>query len=150
MTEELLNHAQIGAALEHVCRTRVAQRVRMQVAAPRAESSILAHEVLDLADAEATAVAPEQQRARILRARLRVTEQRPQREIFVVRALTGASDGNEALLAPLAEHGERAGVEPQRLAVERRELVHAQAATIQQLEDQLVAAPARTLDGVAV
>jgi hypothetical protein len=79
-----------------------------------------------------------------------MTEQRPQREILVVCALAGASHGNAPLLSPLAEHGERAGVEPKRVAIERCELVHAQAATIQQLEDQLIAAPTRTLDGVAI
>src|SRR5262245_18149517 len=74
MTQKLLNGAQIRAPLEQVGRAGVAERVRMEIAAAGAERAVAPNQGLDAPDAEPSAVSAEEQRARVLTSRARMTE----------------------------------------------------------------------------
>src|SRR3954469_23522222 len=85
-------------------RAAVAQCVRVQVGPARAQHAVAPHDVLHLAHGQACAVAAEEQRRRVLRARTRMAQQRAQAEIALERARARLAKRYEAFFAALAEH----------------------------------------------
>src|ERR1041385_1623271 len=74
VTEHFLDGPEIGAALEHVRRTRVSERMRVKIRSAGAERAVTMGELLNPADSDSTATPSDEQRRRIEPARLGVGE----------------------------------------------------------------------------
>ena len=118
MAEQLLDRAQVGAAVEQVRREAVAQRVRRGLARGAGALRPAPHPAAHVARRQPpAAAAQEQRRARLVPRRRRgppsrrVRERRPGAlEVVAQRGHRGLADGHDARLAALA-------LDPQLLAV---------------------------------
>ena len=81
VTQQLLNHPQIGATLEQVRGARMAQSVRMQVRSARAQRAIALHQRLNPPHAQPLASAREQQRLEVVDTGLGVAQLGPARQV---------------------------------------------------------------------
>ena len=124
MAEQLLDHAQIGAALEQVGGARMAERVRVQIGTTCAEHAVAAHELLHGANRQPATTARHEHGARQVRPLFR-----PKRaaagEVFAEGFARAATDGNHAFFVALAEHAQLLRVESQVLQIEPHELADA-------------------------
>src|SRR5262245_7539986 len=137
--EQLLDGAEVGAAAEQVGGEGVAERVRRRLRRRAARGDVALHQAGDAAAREPAAA--------------RVPEDRPRRHrqlrlgaggaVGVERAQRGTADGNDALLPALAEDADGRRLAVDRLPVETRELAHAEARGVEELEHRAVALAAQ-------
>ena len=106
MAEHFLDSPEVGATLEHVRSTRMTERVRMQIRTARAERPIAVHELLDPAHGHAMPEPPDEERGRLEEPAFRVPELDAPREIRGERLVGLATERDDSLFAPLAEHAD--------------------------------------------
>ena len=130
MTEQLLDHAQVRAAVEQVRGERVAQRVRADPTRDAGGARRAPDDRVDRARAQATPARVHEDGPSVRRAPA---------EIGVERPRGGSAVRHHALLAALAEDAHRARFAIDRVEIEPGQLGDAQARGVEHLEDGDVA-----------
>src|SRR5690606_23902058 len=138
MTEELLDHAEVGAPLEQVRRAAMPESVRVQIRAPRSERAVALDELLHPAHAEASPSSRQEQRAPT-RCGAPRTKLAATREVRLERRTRFAAERHDALLVPLPEHAHLRRLELDVLQIQPHELAHPEPRAVEQLEKRRVA-----------
>ncbi len=125
MTEQLLNHAEIGAALQQVRRKRVAQRVRADPGSGARGRHVAADDAVDAAHGEAAAPVVDEERIALADAGR--GGRRAALEIAAQRARRARIERHEPLFPSFPEHTDHLAGEVDVIESETRELAHAQA-----------------------
>ena len=133
--QELLDDAQVGAALEHVGGEAMAQRVRVKPLDPH-DGAGLGHERVHALAREAPAAVVEEHR----RGRDARTHElgAPLLEVLGQHACRRPHDGDDALLVALAHDAQHLLVEHDLAKVQAAQLGDAQAAAVEHLDDGVV------------
>ncbi len=102
VAQELLDRAQIRAAVEQVRRARVTERMRMKIGSTGTERAVFVDEQLHGPNAEPPAARRNEDRPRIHGARLRMLQRRADAEIRLQRRHTFSAEGHETLFVSLS------------------------------------------------
>ena len=119
VAEDLLDRAQIGPAVEHVRRARVAERVRMQIGAARAERAVALHEHLHGAHGEPLPARREEERIGILVLASSDARARSERRDTGERIPGFSAERHDALFVSFADDARGHGAEIHVAAIER-------------------------------
>ena len=140
VAEHLLQHAQVGPALEHVGGKAVAQQVGVQAGQAHL-AAVLFHQAHHRAARDLAAAGVEEDSMGVLGAAgLGAAQVGAAVHEVVLQAAQGAAhERHHALLAALALHADQAVVEQQARKAQAGELAHAQAAAVEHLEHGVVA-----------
>src|SRR5205085_10860028 len=128
VAEELLDGAQVGAAVQEMGRERMAERVRARVHPRAGGARVLGDDARDAAGSEAPAAHVQEDRVGIP-----TGARRPAATVIVERGKGGCADRDEALLAALAEDAHHLRVAVEVAPVEGGELAHPYAARVEEL-----------------
>ena len=156
VAEQLLNRAQVGAALQQVRRKRMAQRVRADAEPRAARGDVAADQPIDAADAQPRpAVVHEQRLAVAPRRRLAGPSPAPGErrladgqllpilQVVANRRGRAGVERHQPLLPALAQHPRHPRAQVDVVEVEAGQLAEPQPRRVEQLEDRAIAAAER-------